>query len=279
MSAAAGSSGGAASVVERQFDASPDFWQEVYADSGVSGLVYRGRMATALQWVDDLRLAPGTEVLEVGCGAGLLSLELAGRGLRVTATDASIEMVTRARRNTASLQAVHSPAVIQADVEALPFDAGRFALVVGLGLLPWVPDLPRALAEIVRVTASDGWLLLTADNRSRLNFLLEPRESPLLTPLKLARRGLRRARGLDTGPGSSLHRPRDIDRLLMAAGARPARRATFGFGPFTVLGRKPVPERPAIAAHERLQRAAASSPSLRRTGWHYIVLARVDRGA
>lgn len=48
--------------------------------------------------VEALRLAPGTSLLDVGCGVGRHALELARRGYRVTGVDISAGMLEQARR-------------------------------------------------------------------------------------------------------------------------------------------------------------------------------------
>ncbi|MGH2874108.1 MAG: class I SAM-dependent methyltransferase [Solirubrobacteraceae bacterium] len=267
-------SGEPPSVVQRHFDANADYWRDVYDDPGVSRLVYGGRMATGLEWIDGLGLTPGAPVLDAGCGAGLLSVALAQRGLTVTATDASTEMLARTRQSLAASGLTQCVTVQSADAARLRFGDEQFALVTALGLLPWVPDVTATITELARVAQRPGWLLVSADNRARLSFLLEPRESPLLGPAKAARGIVRRARGIPEPHRPRMHRPAEIDQLLRAAGLEPVRRATFGFGPFTFLGRPLLWNAAAVAAHERLQRSGATSAALRRTGWHYIVLAR-----
>lgn len=58
-----------------------------------------GRWYRSLVWERlERAFRPGDHVLELGCGTGEDAIWLAGRGVRVTATDASSEMLTIARR-------------------------------------------------------------------------------------------------------------------------------------------------------------------------------------
>jgi hypothetical protein len=96
----------------------------------------------------------------------------------------------------------------------------------------------------------------------------------VLEPLKTAYRRLApsRHRGF---PRSWLHAPPRVDHWLRAAGVRPVRRATVGFGPFTLAARPLLSEAAALRLHARLQaRSRSGSPVIRRMGWHYLVAAR-----
>jgi SAM-dependent methyltransferase len=91
-------------------------------------------------------------VLEAGCGEGRVTRDLAARGHAVTALDASPTLVAAAaERDPAGSYAV-------GDVEALPFGDASFDLVVAYNVLMDVADMPRAIAEIGRVTAPGGCL-------------------------------------------------------------------------------------------------------------------------
>src|SRR5207244_1078587 len=75
-----------------------------------------------------------------------------------------------------------------ADVDALPFEEGDFELVVAVGVLPWLHDPALGLREVARVLHSAGSAVITANNRARLNVLVDPRASLVLAPVKRARR-------------------------------------------------------------------------------------------
>ena len=69
---------------------------------GVAGLFDATRQSYPAEIVDAIlttaAIGPGAAVLEIGCGTGQLTRQLAGRGLNVTAIDIGPAMVDAARR-------------------------------------------------------------------------------------------------------------------------------------------------------------------------------------
>jgi hypothetical protein len=128
---------------------------------------------------------------------------------------------------------------------------------------------------MARVLGPGGSMIVTADNRVRLNMFVEPRESPLLTPVRLAYRAVtRHARERKGGAFSDRHRPSQIDRMLADAGVTPVRRTTVGYGPFTFMGRPLLSPGTATSLDRRLEAASRHRPALRRVGWYYVVAGR-----
>jgi 2-polyprenyl-3-methyl-5-hydroxy-6-metoxy-1,4-benzoquinol methylase len=252
------------------------YWRQVYGQAGLEGVVYRARMERALAWADDLRLAPGAAVLEVGCGAGLATVELARRGFAVECTDSVSEMVGMASRVVAEAGLRDAVSFRLADAHDLPHASGSFELVLALGVLPWLHAPQHALRELARIVAPGGHVIVSADNRQRLNAALDPVEQPLLAPVRSARHTVERRLGRPPPAVSERRdRPAQVDRWLRAAGFEVERRTTVGFGPFTFLWRVPFSESTGLRLHSALDRLAARRlPRLRRHGWHYLVLAR-----
>src|SRR5919198_3822891 len=89
-------------LIDAHFNAQPHFWKDLYEEYSLYGTIHRERRAIALRWVTDLALPPATRILEVGCGAGLLAVDLARRGYVVEAIDTSPAMVDLARGHAAA---------------------------------------------------------------------------------------------------------------------------------------------------------------------------------
>jgi ubiquinone/menaquinone biosynthesis C-methylase UbiE len=262
---------GAQGHVNAYFDSTASYWDRVYRGDDLQDLIYQRRQDFVLAYVDAARLPPDASALEIGCGAGHLTIELAGRGLMVEAIDASQAMVdaTAARVSDAGIE--ERVSVRQADVHALPFPSGRFDLVVAVGVIPWLHSPSEAVVEMARVLQPGGQLVLTADNRARLTSFTDPRRVIAVAPLKRAYRALRRR---DEHAISRLDSPRAVDRMLAEAGLRTASRRTVGFGPLSFMGRSIFEGAIGLRIDDRLQALAdRGMPGVRMAGWHYVVAA------
>lgn len=245
------------------------YWLDVYHERGLAGDIYRQRLWTSIGWVDDIESSSDLAVLDAGCGAGDLTVELARRGARVVASDLSVQMVqmTSERVRAEALNA----SVVRADAHRLPFPDGAFNLVVALGLLPWVRSPQLTVNELARVTGPGGHVIVSFDNAVRLFRLTDPRLSPLTEPL---RRLVRRVRARPVR-GNLLTRPRQGREMVSAAGLHVSRTSSVGFGPPTFLARRLGTESLAMSLNAVLQHQADEGAFwLSRLGVHYLVLGR-----
>lgn len=119
-----------------------------------AGLHHRWRERAA----DRTELAPGDSALDVCCGTGDLTLELAERvtpGGRVVGCDFSEPMLDLAREKTAE-RGTDGVRFEWADALQLPYDGERFdAVTVGFGVRN-LADLDRGLRELARVLKPGG---------------------------------------------------------------------------------------------------------------------------
>lgn len=103
---------------------------------------------------------PGMEVLELGCGAGYFTIEIAKTGVRLTAIDISPELIEIAINGIAPEENVVFS--IQ-NACALQFESGRFDAVIGSSVLHHL-DVPQALQECFRVLKPGGVIRFTEPN-------------------------------------------------------------------------------------------------------------------
>ncbi len=93
-------------------------------------------------------------VLEIGCGMGAMAGLWARSGAFVTAVDLTPVAVTQARRRF-ELYGLTGD-IRQADARRLPFADASFDYVYSWGVLHHSPDLPRSIAEAMRVLKPGG---------------------------------------------------------------------------------------------------------------------------
>ena len=82
-----------AMTVREVFESGASFCRDVYAADDVYSVIYQETNTAVLSMVHRLTLLKGVPLLEVGCGAGLVSVALAKQGHKMTATDVAAAMV------------------------------------------------------------------------------------------------------------------------------------------------------------------------------------------
>ncbi len=254
------------------------FWTEVYQRKDLYASLIRLRHTTALNYVDELFLSKTTRILEIGCGAGFMAVALARKGFTVEAVDSVRSMIelTRAHaRQTGMDNRIHATI---GDVHELAFQDQSFDLIIALGVIPWLPNLRKALVEISRVLTAGGYFVLDASNRYCLNHLLDPLLNPAFGPIrKRVKHGLERAGLYKPWKNYEPHTYsiKDFDSYLREVNLMDIKNTNIGFGPFTFLKHSIFPDRIGLRIHQKLQRYVDSGfPILRSTGRGYIVLAR-----
>lgn len=106
--------------------------------------------------LEALRLAPGEQVLDIGCGPGYLTREMAaqvgatGRVVGIDTSQAMLDVAAARCRTHAGIELRH------ADATALPFPDAGFDAIAVVQVYLFVPDLDRALSELARVLKPGG---------------------------------------------------------------------------------------------------------------------------
>jgi ubiquinone/menaquinone biosynthesis C-methylase UbiE len=264
------------SLVHQHFRSTLPYWEQIYAGRTVYDRIYQERARRAIAYLDCMDLSCNTPILEVGCGPGVITAAMAGKGFCVSAIDSVPEMVerTRAKAQQAGLGSQVFARV--GNIDSLPFTDATFELVVVIGVSEWLVSLTRPLAEIFRVLRPGGHLIISADNNWPLHQILDPVVNPALKPIKVCIGKLLRFAGLRTlQPRFHAYSLRKFDNELSQSGFEKIASQTLGFGPFTLCNRKLLNEEAGWKLHLSLQRLADTGvPLLRSAGLVYTVLAR-----
>ncbi len=262
---------------DQYFGKESAYWKAIYTGADLMSRIYQLRRSVVLAMVDSLHLPPSARILEVGCGAGLTSVELAKRGFTVDAIDTVEEMLDLARGHAREAHLSDKIRVQHGDVYNLQFPDGTFDLVIAMGVIPWLHLPQPAIREMARVTRTGGGVLLTADNKWRMNHVLDPRFTPLLNPFKRVVKASLKMAGMERpvhqGARVYMYSVHQIDKMISEERLLHMNGVTLGFGPFSFLNRNLFPDQLGVRIHRILQKAADHGfPAVRSMGSHYVVL-------
>jgi ubiquinone/menaquinone biosynthesis C-methylase UbiE len=116
------------------------------------------------------RYGRGADILEVGCGTGLILSRVAEFAHRATGMDLSAGMLAPA--------AARGLEVAQASATALPYADESFDVVYSFKVLAHVEAIETALAEMARVTRPGGYVLAEFYNARSLRYLVKRLKPP-----------------------------------------------------------------------------------------------------
>jgi ubiquinone/menaquinone biosynthesis C-methylase UbiE len=147
-----------------------ELWERLPEDLNPPDLPLRRSFARA-------EIASQDRVLDLGCGAGDLTGDLAGMAASVVGVDVAEAALRRARRRHPGIP------FLRAELDAaLPLDDNAFDVVWSSEVIEHVADTARWLSEVRRVLRPGGRLLLTTPSHDRLKLVvggLERYSAPL----------------------------------------------------------------------------------------------------
>jgi ubiquinone/menaquinone biosynthesis C-methylase UbiE len=115
-------------------------------------------------------LVRGRDVLEVGCGTGLILEKLARVARRAEGVDLSPGMLAHAKRRGLDVR--------EGSATELPFPDATFDVAVSFKVLAHVPEIERALSEMARVCRPGGYVVAEHYNPWSLRYLAKRLAGP-----------------------------------------------------------------------------------------------------
>ena len=111
------------------------------------------RLALVRQWTS----LDGARILDAGCGVGMYTEQFGRFSPHVVGAEIDLPVARQARSRL--------PGIVAAPAEALPFTDGSFDVVFSHEVIEHVADDRQAAAEMVRVVAPGGRIVLFCPNR------------------------------------------------------------------------------------------------------------------
>ncbi len=118
-----------------------------------------------LEYVERDGALAGRELLDVGCGGGLLSEAMARRGARVTGLDLAADVLEVARSH-ARETGVEVSYLLESAEDHARTRAGHYDAVTCMEMLEHVPDPPAVLAALAVLVKPGGAVFLSTINRT-----------------------------------------------------------------------------------------------------------------
>ncbi len=201
-----------------------------------------------LDYVEARAGLAGKQVLDVGCGGGLLAEGMARRGARVLGIDLAPEALAVARLHAAEsgLALEYRQVAVEELAESAP---AAFDVVTCLEMLEHVPDPARVVAALARLVRPGGHVVLSTINRNAKAFALAIVGAEYL--MRLLPMGTHRY--------ARLIRPSELSRWARAAGLELLDLAGLAYDPFSRRARVGTDVSVNYLAHFRRPTAAAGA--------------------
>lgn len=220
------------------YDAGQDRIDKFYSQNLID------RKTAVLNAIDGYSNGRPLKILDVGCGPGILMDEVLQRGHSVAGVDISREMQNQAL--SVAKKYAGRAVCMQGDIESLPFVDNAFDAVMCIGVLSYLHDDRKSIAEMSRVVRPGGLVIVALPNLLRLNVWFDPYYYLYLGPRQLCL-GIRQRstpHPLPTKPGTvdrimRKYRPKQLSAIFRSQDLLETDCRGIGYGPFT-LWRKAV---------------------------------------
>ena len=133
-----------------------------------------------MDYIDGIVALAQKEILDVGCGGGLLTEAMAARGAVVTGIDLSEGMLGKAKERAEMHRLTHVQ-LHRMDAGAMEFADNSFDTVVAAYVVTAVPDHRKVVNEMIRVCRPGGRIIMLNhfSNDNKLIATMEKVISPL----------------------------------------------------------------------------------------------------
>jgi 2-polyprenyl-6-hydroxyphenyl methylase/3-demethylubiquinone-9 3-methyltransferase len=175
-----------------------------------------------LNWIQTLVPLAGKNVVDIGCGGGILSDAMARQGAQVLGVDLAVKSLKVAQLHAleAGTQGVQYREISAEDLASE--QAGQFDVVTCMEMLEHVPDPASVVAACAKLVKPGGWVFFSTLNRNPKSFLFAVVGAEYV--LNLLPKG--------THEYARMIKPRELADWLRAQGLNLVQRKGMSYNPF-----------------------------------------------
>ncbi|MBU0481701.1 MAG: methyltransferase domain-containing protein [Proteobacteria bacterium] len=258
------------------FSTQSDAWRKNYDrnHSGELSLYKRDiikRKETVLHLLDKHASGGSLDILDIGCGAGILMKDMLQRGHKVVGSDISEEMLEEARKNTAAFPPARKM-IVPGDLENISFADRTFDFVTCVGVLEYQKSDQTSVREISRVLKDGGFAIVTLPNLLRFKNILDPYYHIKLLPRVLRKLRWKAKPGHSDLVGSFERNENltnrkfyygQLNHLFRSSNLKIVDYVSIGYSPLVTVWRRSIlPKAMAVRVGSYLEHKASSRPSL-----------------
>lgn len=248
------------------------YWNDLYEDvENCRDFHFVQRLEIVSRLITE-RFPRDARVLDLGCGAGVLTERLVASGFTVEAVDIAPDMLEFSKQRLAKYDSSKYH-LSRAECAELPFPDAAFDLVACIGVFGYMDDVDSAIREIKRVLRPGGTLILSIRNLDHVTVFdgLFWLKAPLLALRGAVRRGLgKNGNGTGQAEKNSIaiyDKPRNVIRIFESFGFALRDFHGAGYGPPTFKSRQLVSESRAKQLSRAVDRAVHAAGLEQRAKW------------
>jgi len=177
-----------------------------------------------LDWIDNTASLAGKDVLDIGCGGGILSEGMAARGARVTGIDLSEKALGVARLHLFESSQKVDYQLVSAE-EFATQHPGQYDVVTCMEMLEHVPDPASTITACAKLVKPGGHVFFSTLNRNLKSYVLAIIGAEYV--LSLLPRG--------THEYGKFIKPSELSRYCRNAGLTPQELIGMGYNPLTKI--------------------------------------------
>jgi ubiquinone/menaquinone biosynthesis C-methylase UbiE len=275
-------------VMQKFFRKDVDYWDGLYDGEDFLSQHMGDRKRIVMYLAEKYSNGNKLNMLDLGCGTGVLTMEILRQGHTVTAVDCTKEMIDRLVISVRESGFSTFMGAVEAYAQHTSFPSDHFDGIICVGVFQYQLSDANLLNEISRILKRGGFCIFTIPNLLRLNYCLDP-----LYYLRFVKRIVRKfARRLtrasqedkpttrlsgEIGGGAYPYSKKyffwQLNRLIVQHGLKVREIVGFGYGPPSFFGKQIIPDGPAMKISCGLDRLAKHLKVLKlfSNRWAFVV--------